>query len=207
MAVKKVAVLEEFTWQLPIKDKDLSSPPGSPSKGDRYIVASSGSGAWSGQTNNIALCTVGGVTPSWEFIIKVEGTICWVEDENVFYKFNGSIWTLLLPVYSRSFIIANPTLSADGPIWRVPVDITITAIHVLCIDGTNIVGQLWEYDSNGANGSTVDSSDITGTAGTNVNDDGTLSNPEIAAGNYLGWKTTSVSGAVTKVIITFEYNI
>jgi hypothetical protein len=109
--------------------------------------------------------------------------------------------------FSRSFIITNPTALSDGPIWRVPIAITITAIHVLCMDGTNIVGQLWEYDSNGANGATVDSSDITGTAGTNVNDDGFLSNPSIAAGNYLGWKTTSVSGAVTKVIVTFEYTV
>ena len=111
-----------------------------------------------------------------------------------------------VPAYqSKSFVLTNPTSSTDGPIWRVPYKITIAAIHVLCMDGTNIVGQLWEYDSNGLNGSTVDSSDITGTAGTNVNDDGDLSNPDIAAGNYLGWKTTSVSGSVTKVIITFEY--
>jgi hypothetical protein len=75
------------------------------------------------------------------------------------------------------------------------------------MDGTNIVGQMWEYDANGLNGATVDSSDITATAGTNANDDGTLSNPGIAADNYLGWKTTSVSGAVTKVIITWEYTL
>lgn len=109
--------------------------------------------------------------------------------------------------HSKSFVLTNPTSSTDGPIWRVPAAITITAIHVLCMDGTNIVGQLWEYDTNGANGSTVDSSDITGTAGTNVNDDGALSNPGIAAGNYLGWKTTSVSGAVTKVIVTYDYTV
>jgi hypothetical protein len=107
--------------------------------------------------------------------------------------------------FSKSFIISYPTSSADSPVWRTPEGITITAIHLLCVGGTNIVGQLWEYDANGANGATVDSSDITGTAGTNVNDDGTLSNPSIASGNYVGWKTTSVSGSPTKAIITFEF--
>ncbi len=106
---------------------------------------------------------------------------------------------------SKSFIITNPTSSADSPVWRAPSAITITAVHVLCVDGTNIVGQLWEYDANGANGAVVDDSDITGTAGTNVDDDGTLSNASIDAGDYVGWKTTSVSGAVTKAIITFDY--
>lgn len=111
------------------------------------------------------------------------------------------------PTLSKSFIITAPTVAAtaSGPIWRVPVAITITAIHVLCVGGTSIIGQLWEYDTNGLNGAVVDASDITGLAGTNVNDDGALSNPGIAANNYLGWRTTTINGAPTKVIITFEY--
>jgi len=109
--------------------------------------------------------------------------------------------------YSKSFVITNPSAASDSPLWRVPANITITAVHVLCVGGTNIVGQLWEYDDNGANGATVDSSDITGTAGSNVDDDGTLSNSGVASGNYLGWKTTSVSEVVTQGIISFDYTI
>lgn len=108
---------------------------------------------------------------------------------------------------SKSFVITSPTAASDSPVWRAPVAITITAVHVLCVGGTNIVGQLWEYDANGANGAAVDSSDITATAGTNADDDGTLSNASVDAGDYVGWATTSVSGAVTKVIVTFEYSI
>lgn len=33
---------------------DLSAPPGSPANGDTYVVAATGSGAWSGWTNRIA---------------------------------------------------------------------------------------------------------------------------------------------------------
>ncbi len=130
---------------------------------------------------------------------------------NEFLQTNGSgvlTWAVAGGgTISKAFIITNPTASADSPVWRAQAAVTITAVHVLCVGGTNIVGQLWEYDTNGANGATVDSSDITGTAGSNVNDDGSLSNPSIASGAYVGWKTTSVSGAVTQAIITFDYTV
>ncbi len=106
---------------------------------------------------------------------------------------------------SKSLFITNPTSSSDNPVWRSPSAITISAVHALAMGGTNIVGQLWEFDANGANGATVDSSDITATSGTNANDDGILSNPSIDAGDYVGWKTTSVSGIVTGVVVTFDY--
>lgn len=370
----KVPVLENFEWQKPIKDRDLSAPPTGPSKGDRYIVKPNGSGAWAGHNSDIATYNGSG----WDFTDPTDGMCAYIEDEDVFISceamsvgYNPWVWihapfklwggpadpsgtvngnfglgdgtfeyldegannlvigynsgynlldgsdnlglghgslysvtdggdnvgignssledvetgdnntalgtcslanvlgsgcvgvgfysgkyetgsnafyvdnqdrtdtagdkagallygtfdptpanqtlkvnatlTVLGPIsglrQSKSFVITNPTSSSDGPVWRAPVAITITAVHVLCMDGTNIVGQLWEYDTNGLNGSTVDASDITGTAGSNVNDDGTLSNPGIAAGNYLGWKTTSVSGTVTKVIVTFDYTV
>jgi len=118
---------------------------------------------------------------------------------------SGIISEINVPAEAKSFIITNPTSSSDLPLWRVPYNITITAVHVLTPVGV-IVGQLYEYDSNGLNGSTVDA-DITSVAATNTNDDGSLTNPEIAANNYLGWKTTSVSGTPTYAIITFEYTI
>jgi len=119
-------------------------------------------------------------------------------------------WRNILPVYSKSFVITNPTATADLPLWRVPTGITITAIHLLC-HGAAIVGNLWKYDSNGLNGSSIDNSDITGIVNTNVNDDGSLSNsgvnPIINAGNYVGWKTTSATVGATYAICTFDYTI
>jgi hypothetical protein len=92
VSTKKVPILEDFSWQLPVKDKDLYTPPGSPVKGDRYIIAATGSGLWSGHTGDIALCTVGGGSPSWEFVIKSEGMKVWVEDEDIYYFYDGSNW-------------------------------------------------------------------------------------------------------------------
>jgi hypothetical protein len=129
--------------------------------------------------------------------------VFWNDTSNNFEFLDYSAWDVT--AYTASFVITNPTSSADSPVWRAPEAITITAVHVLCVGGTNIVGQLWEYDGNGANGAVVDDSDITGTAGSNVNDDGTLSNPSIDSGDYVGWVTTSVSGTPTKAIITYDY--
>jgi hypothetical protein len=86
------------------------------------------------------------------------------------------------------------------------VGITITAVHLLCKTQI-IVGQMWQYDANGLNGATVDSSDLTGIVNTNVNDDGTLSAPTITAGNYIGWVTTSATAGATYAIVTVDYTI
>lgn len=122
---------------------------------------------------------------------------------NGIYYANGGTTPRI--VMSKSLLISNPDADADGPAWRTPTAITIVNVHALCIGGTNWVGQLAEYDPNGASGVVVDSSDITSAAGTNANDDGTLSNASIDAGDYVGVITTSVSGSPTLVIVTYEY--
>ncbi len=107
-------------------------------------------------------------------------------------------------VFSKSFVITNPTASADSSLWRVPAAVTITAVHLLC-RGNVVVGHLTEQDANGGSDAGVDgATDISGTVDTNVDDDGTLSNPSIDSGDYIGWRTTSVTGTPTKAIVTFD---
>jgi len=88
MATYHVPVLEHFEWQQTVKDR-LTSPPDNPSKGDRYIVDSPGSGAWEGHTTEIAYYT----GSEWAFITPTEGFHTWVEDEDKIYVFTGAIWT------------------------------------------------------------------------------------------------------------------
>jgi len=76
-------------WQDPVKGI-LSTPPGGPADGDRYIVGGSATGAWAGQENEIAQFDSG--TASWLFTVAVEGCTSWVEDENVTYNFDGANW-------------------------------------------------------------------------------------------------------------------
>jgi hypothetical protein len=109
--------------------------------------------------------------------------------------------------YSKSFVITNPTATADGSIWKTPAAITITGVHLLC-KGNVVVGHLTEQDANGLNDAGVDgASDITGVVDTNVNDDTSLSNATIDSLDYIGWRTTSVTGTPTSCIVSFDYTI
>jgi len=89
MAEYKVPVLSVFEWQRPVKDKDLTAPPAA-SKGDRYIVASTGSGLWTGHSKHIATYT----GSAWEFTIPINGWYAYVADESLLYYYNGSSWTV-----------------------------------------------------------------------------------------------------------------
>lgn len=79
--------VQGLDWQESVLDKDLTSPPGSPSSGDRYIVGVGATGAWSGYDNYIAEYTT-----SWSFINPDQGFSTWVEDEDKLYVYDGSTW-------------------------------------------------------------------------------------------------------------------
>lgn len=84
----RVPVLEEFEFQPPVLDKDLATPPGSPNKGDRYIVAGSATDDWVGHEGDISYYG----DSDWQFDTPNEGTIVWVSDEDEFYVFDGTSW-------------------------------------------------------------------------------------------------------------------
>lgn len=83
------AIIDQLC-QAGVVDKDLATPPGSPANGALYIVASSPTGAWAGKAGQLAfwLTTVG----AWTFIVPREGFLVHVNDEDAFYKYNGSAW-------------------------------------------------------------------------------------------------------------------
>lgn len=77
---EQVRYIEQGSGHFIIKDRDLATPPGSPSDGDCYLVAASPTGAWSGHAGDIAFY----LNTSWTFIEVIEGFTFWVNDENVF---------------------------------------------------------------------------------------------------------------------------
>lgn len=79
--------------QAGVVDKDLSTPPGSPADESLYIVASSPTGSWSGQSGKLAYWLTS--TGAWQFITPREGMLVHVNDEDLFYKYNGSSWVTL----------------------------------------------------------------------------------------------------------------
>jgi len=68
----------------------LSTPPGTPSIGDRYLI-SGGTGTWVGKSNQIAEYT-GGSTPNWSYTIPVTDNVVFVTNTLTTYLYNGTSW-------------------------------------------------------------------------------------------------------------------
>lgn len=112
MPTKRTPIADEFPFQRNVKDKDLLSPPGSSNKGDRYLINGIGTGNWSGQDYNIAEYN----GSSWFFISKTEGMIVWIEDENKYYVYDGSNWTIYIGATGPTGPTgANGSDGATGP--------------------------------------------------------------------------------------------
>lgn len=102
------------------------------------------------------------------------------------------------------------SISAIDDTWDWPFQMRLKAITVVrvsgvCISGTNVVGVLMEYDNDAANPAVMNSSDWTFTTGEESFT--SFSNASIDDGDYIGWKTTSVSGDVDFFTLTINYTV
>ncbi len=76
--------------QLSVLDKDLTVPPISPVDGERYIIASPATGAWSGKDDQIAAWQDG----AWIFYTPQAGWLAFVIDEGELVVWDGSSWVV-----------------------------------------------------------------------------------------------------------------
>jgi hypothetical protein len=95
MADYIVPIENNFQWQRPVLDKDLTAPPGGESGGERYIVALGATGSWNGNDGKIAYYR----SPAYSYITPTDGMICYVEDERLHYMYNGDneLWEIFAP--------------------------------------------------------------------------------------------------------------
>lgn len=77
-------------WQNPVISKTLAAPPGSPALGDRYLIAATPTGAWSGRAGSIAEY-VGGLSP-WAFVAPFAGMSTYVIADGKIWRYNGAAW-------------------------------------------------------------------------------------------------------------------
>lgn len=113
---EQIRYIESGSGHFIFKSRVVATPPGSPADGDCYLVAASGTGAWSGHDGAIAFR----VNTAWAFITAIEGFTAWVNDENVFIGYDGAAWNVL----------ASPSGSYQ------PLDADLTAIAALTGTGT-----------------------------------------------------------------------
>jgi hypothetical protein len=84
---------------LKILDRDLATPPGSPSEGDAYIVASSPTGDWAGWEGKIAVYYNG-----WIKIDPWGGMVMFVHDEKTWYAYSSqeSAWHPMQEIWAAT---------------------------------------------------------------------------------------------------------
>lgn len=74
--------------QLAVLDRDLTAPPPTSADGDRYIVAPSATGPWSGQAGKIAAWQDG----AWAILEPQDGWLTWIVDEGLLLVRSGANW-------------------------------------------------------------------------------------------------------------------
>lgn len=129
---EQIRFVEQGASRFIVKDKDLATPPGSPSDGDAYIVASSPTGAWAGWVGRIAFYMSG-----WKSISPIEGMRAYVQDEDGEYEYDGSAWGVVggLGTPTECFIIACSdettaiTTGTAKATFRMPYAFTLTAVR------------------------------------------------------------------------------
>ncbi len=92
--------------QLAVLDRDLAAPPSLPAEGQRWLIAGSPSGAWSGHADEVAAWQDG----DWEFYSPQPGWLAYVVDESLLLAWTGSAWVDAITVLSLN----NLTLVGVG---------------------------------------------------------------------------------------------
>ena len=84
-------LLEAIMKGMTVARMDLTSPTTlTPSVGDTYVVAATGTGAWGGQDNNIAVYA--SASEGWVFLTPDEGWIIYDQNLNLIKLWNGTGW-------------------------------------------------------------------------------------------------------------------
>lgn len=110
-----------------------STPPGSPTVGDAYLIAAAPTGAWSGKANYVTVYTARG----WEFVLFGIGRFVYDEDTDSYYHKTAagtwiagfgtqSIGTDSVPLSSIIGLGASPTIRVENQTTEVPPGSRVT---------------------------------------------------------------------------------
>jgi hypothetical protein len=101
---------------LAVLDRDLSAPPSSPAEGDRYIVKTTGTGAFAGNSNKIAHFADGG----WSFYSPQAGWVCYLIDDGTLVAWNGTAWgdffSTVTSIQNLALLGVGTTADSSNPV-------------------------------------------------------------------------------------------
>jgi hypothetical protein len=137
--------------------------------------------------------------------VNATGEVCVDSTSRTLNFYDGTAEVVLNPVQSKAFIIETVIATDDLPIIRMDRAGSLVEVHYLCLGGTNWIGQLQECDANGINGADVQAANTTATSAGGDVEVTDFSNAAYDAGDWIGIKTTSISGTPTSLHVTFYY--
>jgi len=118
---------------------------------------------------------------------------------------DGTARRVLDPLRQAAFVLDSPTASDDFGILRFDRAVTLVKVVYEIEGGTNWVGQLQKASNAKRSGATdTQSSDSTVTNTTTVT---SFDVSSFSAGDWICLKTTSVSGNVAKLYVTFYWRV
>lgn len=136
-----------------IEDKDLNTPSGSQTAGQRFIIGPSPTGVWSDKANYIA----GWYNSAWLYWAPKKGMVAHVSDENKDYLYDGSAWVLtvpIVPILTGVLKTSNFTLSvSEAAVYL--VDCTSSNITISTPASSTVSGRLWRIKRIDSSGNTV----------------------------------------------------
>lgn len=179
--------VDHLDWPNSVISAAIATPPGSPTLGDRYIVASSPTGAWSGHATHVARWN----GSAWLFQTPTAGRLAYNEATSGHLKFDGSAWVS----FTTSATLQN-AYDAGATIALSATDLVAsdTGVEVLRLGSTTKLAAPTQPTANTQGyaltitGSTGGAAAVSGTPG----DGGTVT---IAAGT-MGSETSSPGSAV-----------
>lgn len=92
-------------WQPSILSAALDTPPGTPTDGDRYIVAAGGTGAWAGHDDEIAQWRAS--PAAWLFTVPFIGMAAFDQNSKNLLCHDGTGWSALPPDAKSIFVAAT----------------------------------------------------------------------------------------------------
>ncbi|MFZ5610167.1 MAG: DUF2793 domain-containing protein [Pseudomonadota bacterium] len=94
-----------------VESRLSATPPATPPEGAVWIVATGGTGEWTGKDGELALWASGG----WRFLAPREGATAWLKDEALPARFDGAQWQAGVLIGSEIRVGGVKVLAARQP--------------------------------------------------------------------------------------------
>lgn len=135
-------LMKQFRWidwhgQPWVINMTTATPPGSPSDGDAYLVATGGTGVWSGKDGQVARYST--ILTAWEFGVPKNGWRVWDRNTALPYHYNGSAWASDLASVLGALVYKGAKNMASDPSLPAPAAGNLGWYYVVSVASTGDV--------------------------------------------------------------------